>query len=97
MSQISTYSWTAKEAAFKAMSEYSYSLFPHRKLTWHDAYLSKSPVTGRPSMNYSAQIIDTWKQALNSTPTLHVSITHDGEYVTSFVVAEQESNPTGAR
>lgn len=105
--------WTAKEAAFKAVSGHAgfEQPSPSHQLTWHDAYVVKAPAAAaadsgaRPLLRYSERIKKTWrehhtKESLESQqasasdiplPKLHLSITHDGDYVTSFVVAEAEA------
>lgn len=79
--------WSAKEAAFKAISS-----LPHpRPLVWHDAILAYVKGTRRPILQYTPELLQCWRQAdlqPRSPPKLHLSISHDGEYVTSFVVAE---------
>lgn len=75
--------WTVKEAAFKAMPNHNLPL------SWHDAILTK--INNRPQLSHSPGVFEAWRNAgLGDTfPALHVSITHDGDYVTSFVVAEE--------
>lgn len=74
--------WAVKEAAFKAMPNHLL------KLSWHDAFLTK--VHGRPMLCHTPEIEEAWKEAgiKEAFPTFHVSITHDGGFLTAFVVAE---------
>ncbi|UZJ55306.1 hypothetical protein CBS101457_004626 [Exobasidium rhododendri] len=75
--------WTVKEAAFKAVPNHQF------RLSWHDAYLTK--VNNRPTLCHTPEVLRAWQEAGlgDSIPSLHVSITHDGDYLTAFVVAEQ--------
>lgn len=88
--------WTAKEAAFKA-------LYPHyatrETVSWHDAIVTGRP---KPRLVYSERLKEAFaRQDLNSEgekearailPTLHLSVSHDGDYVVSYVVAEESSD-----
>jgi len=85
--------WTAKEAAFKA-------LYPHTKLSWKDVQVLKrqrqdGDGLGRPlvvpkpniilsSAKHSATLASLNAEALS----LHLSVSHDGDYVASVVLAE---------
>ncbi|EJT97578.1 4'-phosphopantetheinyl transferase [Dacryopinax primogenitus] len=73
------YMWLAvrfsvKEAVFKAA-------FPRLKLTWKDVDLKKK--WGKPYV----RILDPLKKHLIGN--IHVSITHDGDYVSTFCVIER--------
>lgn len=71
--------WAVKEAAYKA-------LFGIGKLTWKDmTFTSGKDVT--PSLN-----IYLGKLPLHhNLGPVHVSVSHDGEYVVAMVVAESRS------
>lgn len=58
------------------------------KLSWHDAFLSK--MNNRPVLHPTPQIINAWREAGlgDAFPNLHISLTHDGNYITAFVIAE---------
>ena len=75
--------WTVKEAAFKALPNTQLAL------SWHDAFLTK--INQRPTLCHTAQVQTAWRQAGlgDCFPSLHVSITHDGQSVTAMVVAEE--------
>ena len=66
--------WTAKEAAYKAA-------YPVYKGTWKDVSITKAE-GNRPILIHNV------KKAKVEMPRLHLSVSHDGDYVTSFVVAE---------
>ncbi|CAO1624378.1 unnamed protein product [Parajaminaea phylloscopi] len=76
--------WTAKEAAYKA-------LYPSHRPIWSHLDVSKqTSLDGlglKPSISFSDE-----HEAVSSSPAqlpqLHLSVSHDGEYVVSFVVAE---------
>lgn len=78
--------WAVKEAAFKALPNHLV------QFSWHDAFLSK--VNKRPTLIQTTQVEKAWREAGlgNVFPCLHVSITHDGDYLTAFVVAESSSS-----
>jgi phosphopantetheinyl transferase (holo-ACP synthase) len=59
------------------------------RFTWHDAIMTK--VDKRPTLCHTPEIEKAWKEAgmKGDFPNLHVSITHDGDYLTAFVIAEQ--------
>lgn len=64
--------WATKEAAYKA-------LFPLYKPTWKDLTVSKVPGEGgKPSLTFESFV----------EVKLHVSISHDGEYIVANVLAE---------
>ncbi|KZS97972.1 4'-phosphopantetheinyl transferase [Sistotremastrum niveocremeum HHB9708] len=68
--------WAVKEATYKALQ-------PLYKLTWKNVSLLQDPSSGS---NKPWIAIDS---RLGCSYTLHCSISHDGDYVTSFVVAEK--------
>jgi holo-[acyl-carrier protein] synthase len=68
-----------KEAAYKA-------LHPHRKTTWKDVEIVKTKQTGtRPLLQW------TEASGTDSTVKMHLSVSHDGDYVASTVIAERIS------
>lgn len=68
--------WTAKEAAYKA-------LHAHRETTWKDVEIVKREQTGtRPLLQW------TDPSPADAAVKLHLSVSHDGEYVASTVIAE---------
>lgn len=71
-SRFSFYRWTTKEAAFKA-------LFPAMRITWKDIEVTKVQPDPKPSLRLLRP---------SSGLRLHMSTTHDGDYVTSIVIAE---------
>lgn len=78
--------WAVKEAAFKAISGISHP----RQLNWHDAFLTYIENTKRPTLRYTDELEKEWRKNKESEiPRLHLSITHDGDYVTAFVIAER--------
>ena len=72
--------WTAKEAAFKA-------LFPTVKISWKDIQVSKEgglkPMMALLPRNDAANY-----EAPRNQFKLHLSVSHDGNYVASVVLAE---------
>jgi len=68
-------SWSLKEAAYKAV-------FPTRRLVWKDVEITRC-AAGKPSL----EVNDT----LGLSSKLHCSVSHDGDYVVAFVVAEDTS------
>ncbi|KAH7100662.1 4'-phosphopantetheinyl transferase [Auriculariales sp. MPI-PUGE-AT-0066] len=70
--------WALKEATYKA-------LFPTLRLTWKDVTASRG-VGDKPLLTISSHIV--------SRTQLHCSVSHDGEYVLAFVVAEAISIQT---
>lgn len=70
--------WTIKEATYKA-------LYPHEVLTWKEVCVSKH--MGKPVV----ALIDSQRaQKYN----MHVSLSHDGESIIAFVVAERINPPS---
>lgn len=74
--------WTSKEAAFKA-------LFPALKISWKDIKVVKQEAP-KPVMS-----LLSFKQDANSSEDLdriklHLSVSHDGDYVASVVLAERD-------
>lgn len=67
--------WAVKEAAYKA-------LYPLRP-TWKElTYTTFDPRTGsKPALVFQPDVSD-------QRPRLHVSVSHDGEYILAYVVAE---------
>ncbi|EIW82372.1 4'-phosphopantetheinyl transferase [Coniophora puteana RWD-64-598 SS2] len=65
--------WAVKEAAYKA-------LFPV-KPTWKELTYSSATKGGKPTLFYTPQ-------NNFASRNLHVSVSHDGEYVVASVVAE---------
>ena len=63
------HSWTAKEAAYKA-------LYPHYKLRWKDMTIRK--VDKKPCISVTFPV------------QLHLSVSHDNDMMTAFVVAESK-------
>lgn len=86
--------WTAKEAAYKA-------LYPHLKLTWKDVSVVKTGESVSATDEGNVLVDDRGKKPAltfhRSVPgtkacenvKMHLSVSHDGDYVTSIVVAEQ--------
>ncbi|GAC98891.1 phospholipase A2 [Pseudozyma hubeiensis SY62] len=87
--------WCAKEAAYKA-------LYPKYMVSWKDLcvrkHVSSSDVVGqleeqglrtmKPALSFS----DEWRSKhpdISSIPKLHLSLSHDGEYVVANVLAEE--------
>ncbi|KAE8250584.1 hypothetical protein A4X13_0g4589 [Tilletia indica] len=85
--------WAAKEAAYKAM-------YPHCQLRWSDIEVHKSVLQEttnkeqssgpKPSLRFSKSFDPSPQGALQTLPTLHLSLSHDGDYVLAFVVAESQ-------
>lgn len=70
-------SFTAKEAAYKA-------LHPYRTTTWKEVEIVKTDKTGtRPILRWTKATEEDTKVSL------HISVSHDGDYVASTVVAER--------
>jgi len=64
--------WAVKEAAYKA-------LFPNYRPTWKELSVSKEPSDcGKPRLGYEKF----------ENVRLHVSVSHDGEYIVANVLAE---------
>lgn len=74
-----THRWTAKEAAYKA-------LYPLMRLSWKDLSVTKGPDGLKPHLIFSEE--SRAHLTLEYPPRLHLSVSHDGDYVISFVVAE---------
>ncbi|KAF9247234.1 4'-phosphopantetheinyl transferase [Melanogaster broomeanus] len=73
--------WAVKEAAYKA-------LYPF-KLTWKDlTYTTLDIRTGSKPALVLHSGIDNVDIASSPLPRLHVSVSHDGEYIIAHVVAE---------
>lgn len=72
-----SYRWTAKEAAYKA-------LHPYRTTTWKEVEIVKTHQTGtRPLLQW------TRLNEADAAVKMHLSVSHDGEYVASTVIAER--------
>ncbi|KAK0535701.1 hypothetical protein OC842_002212 [Tilletia horrida] len=83
--------WAAKEAAYKA-------LFPHLTLRWKDVEIVKANVAnGGSHLQSKKPCLQLLPSALGAAPLrpprLHLSISHDGDFVLAFVVAEQPPSP----
>jgi holo-[acyl-carrier protein] synthase len=76
--------WTIKEAAFKSLPNHL------MRLSWHDAIVQK--VNGKPVVHPTAKVLSEWKKAglQQEFPKMHVSITHDGDYATAYIIAESK-------
>ncbi|KAG8930797.1 hypothetical protein FRC03_009797 [Tulasnella sp. 419] len=72
--------WASKEAAYKA-------LFPVHKLTWKDITLSRSKQHPKPMLNFSEEA----KIHITRPIKFHTSISHDGDYLISQVLVEEEN------
>lgn len=68
-----------KEAAYKA-------LFPTIKVSWKQLSFTKLPGNPKPVLK-----VDTELDGLDFLGDLHASISHDGEYVVAYVIAEKSS------
>lgn len=71
--------WTAKEAAYKA-------LYPAVRATWKDLRLHRPSGSTKPALD--------WLGTSTLVGRLHVSISHDGEYVVANVLAEENDRAT---
>lgn len=71
-----SYRWAVKEAAYKA-------LYPTYKATWKDLSLLRLDHSPKPTLSLD---IPT---AGNVPVKLHVSVSHDGEYLVAQVLAEE--------
>lgn len=67
--------WAAKEAAYKA-------LYPGLRLRWSDLRVAKDDGV-KPALRFSSESA----VPLEERPQLHLSVSHDGDYVIAFVVA----------
>lgn len=79
-----THRWTAKEAAYKA-------LYPRMQLSWKDLSVTKDTDGVKPHLIFSVE--NQARHTFDDPPRLHLSVSHDGDYVISFVVAEASSTP----
>ncbi|KAL9940628.1 hypothetical protein V8E36_000116 [Tilletia maclaganii] len=93
--------WAAKEAAYKA-------LYPHIRLRWKDIELVKPPLSSdavqaqastsviapgpKPVLRLTQAFLRNESRQSDGLPVLHVSISHDGDYVLAFVVAELDED-----
>ncbi len=84
------FSWVVKEAAYKSLSLH----FP--RLTWKHLDLTTTmPLSRIPSLRLTPafrSVAASDKGIKERDVKLHVSISHDGEYVVGFVVAERVSD-----
>ncbi|KAF7776211.1 hypothetical protein Agabi119p4_4604 [Agaricus bisporus var. burnettii] len=70
--------WAVKEAAYKA-------LYPTVKPTWKElCYQGLNEAREKPSLLYQPHSSLSSKEIIR----LHVSVSHDGDYTTAFVVIE---------
>ena len=71
--------WSVKEAFYKAA-------YPHVVPTWKEvSYKSHNPVLKtKPALEYQPQSTESAEKI----GTIHVSVSHDGEYVYSSVLVE---------
>ncbi|KDQ17590.1 hypothetical protein BOTBODRAFT_185729 [Botryobasidium botryosum FD-172 SS1] len=67
--------WTAKEAAYKA-------LYPAVRATWKDLRFHRPDGSPKPVLD--------WLGSSDAVGRLHVSVSHDGEYVAANVLAEEK-------
>ncbi|KAG9027714.1 hypothetical protein FRB95_007446 [Tulasnella sp. JGI-2019a] len=67
--------WAVKEAAYKA-------LYPSYKATWKELTLLRQDSTPKPALVFTRSRTDGHRLRL------HVSISHDGDYIIAQVVAE---------
>ncbi|PWZ01704.1 FabD/lysophospholipase-like protein [Testicularia cyperi] len=91
--------WAAKEAAYKA-------LYPHIVVSWKDLALHKlasseasfsnleqlerdDQRTRKPVLSFSEDWMNRHRNT-DAAPALHVSISHDGDYVVANVLAERQ-------
>ncbi|PPQ63864.1 hypothetical protein CVT24_009490 [Panaeolus cyanescens] len=71
--------WSVKEAAYKAM-------YPTVKPLWRQlTYRSLTPHGDKPSLEYHPALPEDGK----NVGKMHVSVSHDGDYVYSSVVVEE--------
>ena len=70
-----TLRWAVKEAAYKAM-------FPAYRPTWKELSYTSRNVSQKPSLKYDGNN--------HKDITLHVSVSHDGDYVVAQVLAEYD-------
>lgn len=75
--------WSVKEAAYKAM-------YPHARATWKELSYTGLMATSKPRVEYHP-ILSSPDRKGNPVGKLHVSVSHDGEYVYSSVLAEGAS------
>ncbi|CAD6926665.1 unnamed protein product [Tilletia controversa] len=83
--------WAAKEAAYKA-------LYPDYRLRWSDLEVHKSSPgddtdqdrtsSPKPFLRFSKTFDPSRHASARPLPTLHLSLSHDGDYVLAFVIAE---------
>lgn len=76
--------WAAKEAAYKA-------LFPSLRLRWSDLHLVKdngAQASPKPRLVFSDEFRDRTENQASDGIKMHLSISHDGDYIAAFVVAE---------
>ena len=69
--------WTAKEAAYKA-------LYPHYQPTWKDGSILRMQDSDKPHVRFEGDFVKHEDKL-----RLHLSVSHDGEYVASVILAEQ--------
>ncbi|GAA5979650.1 hypothetical protein JCM5350_003794 [Sporobolomyces pararoseus] len=71
--------WTAKEAAYKA-------LYPHYRMTWKDLVVSKRDK--KPQLDFSQPFLSQNRNL--DDIKMHLSISHDGDMMVAYVVAEKD-------
>ncbi|GAA5926068.1 holo-ACP synthase [Sporobolomyces koalae] len=80
--------WTAKEAAYKA-------LYPRIQATWKDLVVTK--VDRKPCLDFSNTLVERSNlqaQRDRDRLKLHLSVSHDGGFMTAYVVAEAMASTT---
>ena len=75
--------WSVKEAAYKAM-------YPYARATWKELSYTGLTATSKPRVEYSPTSTSPARKG-NKIGKLHVSVSHDGEYVYTSVLAESPS------
>lgn len=84
--------WAAKEAAYKA-------LYPTFEVRWTDLCIDKPRDARAASPKPRIRFSDEWSrshrgaEAGPQTPYMHLSVSHDGEYVVANVLAENRPTP----
>ncbi|KAL9712646.1 putative secondary metabolism biosynthetic enzyme [Leucoagaricus gongylophorus] len=77
--------WAVKEAAYKA-------LYPDIKPTWKElTYLGLSPYGEKPTLSYGSPSQNSGKKF----GSMHVSVSHDGDYTVAYVAVERNTGTTG--
>jgi holo-[acyl-carrier protein] synthase len=72
-----------KEAAYKAM-------YPYARATWKELSYTGLTATSKPRVEYLPSAPSPDREE-NKIGRLHVSVSHDGEYVYASVLAESTS------